>query len=361
MKIVDARTRAVAVPLERPFLAGGLHMIERIPFALLELRTDEGLTGLGCAFSLSERPFGAIKAAVDGLSEEAVGENPLEPERIAAKLNRAFSWGGPVGVVNMAMAAVDFALWDIAGKAYGQPLYRLLGGHRDRVPCYYSGALWRDFSLKELEGAAQAALEQGFRAMKMRMGSESPQGEEARAKAVREAIGPEVDLLVDINQGWTPHHAIRMGRMLERYEFGWLEDPVSHQDVSGSARVAAALDMPVCAGEYHYGKEPFLRLLNAQAMDIAMVDLLRVGGITEWRKAAAFAETFCVPVASHLLPEIAVHLVAAVPNGLTVEYMPWSLPLFLETPRVQDGMMVLPEKPGLGLELDEEKVSRWSI
>ncbi|MCE2404602.1 MAG: mandelate racemase/muconate lactonizing enzyme family protein [Dehalococcoidia bacterium] len=361
MKIVDARTRAVAVPLERPFLAGGLHMIERIPFALLELRTDEGITGLGYAFSLSERPFGSIVAATDALSQEAVGENPLEPERVAAKLGRAFGWAGPVGVVNMAMAAVDFALWDIAGKAYGQPLYRLLGGHRDRVPCYYSGALWRDFGLEELEGAARAVLDLGFRSMKMRMGSEPPRGEEERARVVREAIGPEADLLVDINQGWTPYHAIRMGRMLERYEFGWLEDPVDHRDVAGSARVAAALDMPVCAGEYHYGKEPFLRLLNAQAMDIAMVDLLRVGGVTEWRKAAALAETFTVPVASHLLPEIAVHLVAAVPNGLTVEYMPWSLPLFLETPRVQDGMMVLPHAPGLGLELDEEKVARWSI
>ena len=336
-------------------------MVDRIPFTLLELRTDEGITGLGYAFALSERAFGAIHAAVVDLSQEAVGEDPLGPERVAAKLGRAFSWGGPVGVVNMAMAAVDFALWDIAGKAYGQPVYRLLGGHRDRAPCYYSGALWRDFSLKELDEAAPAALEKGFRSIKMRMGSESPQGEEARAKVVREAIGPDVELLVDVNQGWTPHHAVKMGRMLERYEFGWLEDPVDHRDVAGSARVAAALDMPVCAGEYHYGKEPFLRLLNAQAMDIAMVDLLRVGGITEWRKAAAVAETFSVPVASHLLPEIAVHLVAAAPNGLTVEYMPWSLPLFLETPPVQDGMMVLPDRPGLGLELDEEKVSRWSI
>jgi L-alanine-DL-glutamate epimerase-like enolase superfamily enzyme len=361
MKIVGARTRAVSVPLERPFLAGGLHMTEKVAFVLLELRTDEGIEGLGYAFSLSERPFSAIKAAIDELSDEAVGENPLEPERVAAKLRRAFTWAGPVGIVNMAMAAVDFALWDIAGKAYGQPVYRLLGGHRDRVPCYYSGALWRDFTLEELDKAAPAALEKGFRAMKMRMGSESPDGEEARARVVRDAIGPEVELLVDINQGWTPYHAIKMGRMLERYDFGWLEDPVNHQDVPGSARVAAALDMPVCAGEYHYGKEPFLRLLNSQAVDIAMVDLLRVGGITEWRKAAAVAETFSVPVASHLLPEIAVHLVAAVPNGLTVEYMPWSLPLFLETPQVEDGMMVLPEKPGLGLQLDEEKVSRWSI
>lgn len=336
-------------------------MTEKVFFVLLRVQVDEGLEGLGYAFSLSERPFRPIKASVDELCQELVGENPLEPERVAAKLGRAFTWGGPVGIVNMAMAAIDFALWDIAGKAYGQPLYRLLGGYRDRVPCYYSGAMWRDFSLKELEEAGPAALERGFRAVKMRMGSESPQGEVARARTVREAIGPGVELMVDVNQGWTPHQAVAMGRRLEPYDLAWLEDPVNHQDIQGSARVAAALDVPVCAGEYHYGKAPFLRLLNAEAVDIAMVDLLRVGGITEWRKAAAIAETFNVPVASHLLPEIAVHLVAAVPNGLTVEYMPWSLPLFRETPRVEDGLMVVPQKPGLGLELDEEKVSRWAI
>ena len=170
MKVVQARTRTVAVPLQRPFLAGGMHMIEKIPFVLLELRTDQGLEGLGYAFSLSERSFWAIKASIDELSQEVVGENPLEPERIAAKLGRAFSWAGPVGIANMAMAAIDFALWDIAGKAYDQPVYRLLGGYRDRVPCYYSGAMWRDYTLDELEEAGPAALENGFRAMKMRMG-----------------------------------------------------------------------------------------------------------------------------------------------------------------------------------------------
>jgi len=360
MKIAKVETRAVVVPLERPFLAGGLHRTESVSFVLLKVYTDDGIEGLGYAFSISQRPFKPIKATIDELSEELTGENPLEPERIAGKLRRAFSWGGPVGIINMAMAAIDFALWDIAGKAYGQPLYRLLGGYRDRVHCYYSGALWRDFSLEELEEAGPDILKRGFRAMKMRMGSERPEGEEARARVMRETIGYDVDLMVDINQGWTPHQAIRMGRILEPYRFFWLEDPVNHQDVQGSAQVAAALDMPVCAGEYHYGKEPFLRLLSAGAVDIAMIDLLRVGGITEWRKVAAIAEAFNVQVASHLLPEIAVHLVSAVPNGLTVEYMPWSLPLFKETPRVENGQMVLPDKPGLGLELDERAVRRWS-
>jgi L-alanine-DL-glutamate epimerase-like enolase superfamily enzyme len=361
MKIAKSETTAVEVPLERPFLAGGLHMVESVPFVLLKLYTDDGIEGLGYAFSLSRRAFRPLKATIDDLRDELAGDNPLEPERIAGKLHRAFAWGGPVGIVNMAIAAIDFALWDIAGKAYGQPLYRLLGGYRDRVHCYYSGALWRDYSLEDLAEEGPAIVERGFRAMKMRMGSEKPEGEEARARVMRDAIGYDVDLMVDINQGWTPHQAIRMGRVIEPYRFFWLEDPVNHQDIQGSARVAAALDVPICAGEYHYGKEPFLRMLNAGAMDIAMIDLLRVGGITEWSKAAAIAETFNVQVASHLLPEIAAHLVAAVPNGLTVEYMPWSLPLFRETPSVEGGEMVLTDKPGLGLELDADAVRRWAL
>ena len=142
---------------------------------------------------------------------------------------------------------------------------------------------------------------------------------------MREAVGPDVDLMCDINQLWSVNHAIEVGRRIEPYHLYWLEDPVAHDDYAGLARVADALTTPVAAGEYHYGIVPFRHMLEARSIDIVMIDLLRVGGITQWMKVAGMAEAFNLPVVSHLLPEVHVHLVAAIPNGLTVEYMPWTL------------------------------------
>src|SRR5207249_3586310 len=143
-----------------------------------------------------------------------------------------------------------------------------------------------------------------------------------------------------------------VGGRIEPYHLFWLEDPTTHDDYPGLARIAAALTTPIAAGEYHYGIAPFRHLLEARSIDIPMIDLLRVGGITQWMKVAGMAEAFNLPVVSHLVPEIHVHLVAAAPNGLTVEYMPWTLRLFEETPKLERRQLVVPQKPGLGLACD---------
>ena len=189
----------------------------------------------------------------------------------------------------------------------------------------------------------------GFSQMKMQCGTASLE----RVRVVREAIGPAVNLMCDINQLWSVSHAIEVGRRLEPYHLYWLEDPV--------ARVADALTTPIAAGEYHYGIAPFRQLLEARAIDIVMIDLLRVGGITQWMKVAGMAEAFNLPVVSHLVPEIHVHLVAAIPNGLTVEYMPWTLRLFEETPALEGGQLVVPTGPGLGLAFDQAAIKRYQV
>ena len=153
----------------------------------------------------------------------------------------------------------------------------------------------------------------------------------------------------------------RHRRRIEPYHLFWLEDPVAHDDYAGLARVADALTAPVAAGEYHYGIVPFRHLLEARAIDVVMIDLLRVGGITQWMKVAGMAEAFNLPVVSHLIPEIHVHLVAAIPNGLTVEYMPWTLRLFEETPALDGGQLVVPRKPGLGLAFDQAAITRYQV
>ena len=174
-------------------------------------------------------------------------------------------------------------------------------------------------------------------------------------------VDVDVDLMCDINQLWSVNHAIEIGKRIEPYHLYWLEDPVAHDDYAGLARVADALTTPIAAGEYVYGIVPFRHLLEARSIDIVMIDLLRVGGITQWMKVAGMAEAFNLPVVSHLVPEIHVHLIAAIPNGLTVEYMPWTLGLFEETPALDGGQLVVPKKPGLGLAFDQAAIKRYQV
>jgi L-talarate/galactarate dehydratase len=361
MKITHVTTRVLSTPADNPLVVGLPVPTDTREFVTLELGTDQGLVGLGLTF------FGgaltpALKAAVDALARLLVGDDPTQVEAIAAKLRRAAGGSGPGGIFSLALSAIDMACWDLKGKAVGQSVCALLGGLRDRVATYASGALMRPHPVDYLAKAGPRLRDMGFRQMKMQCGSEPTVAASVeRVRVMREAIGPDVDLMCDINQLWNVNQAIEVGRRIEPYHLFWLEDPVAHDDYPGLARIADALTAPIAAGEYHYGIVPFRHLLEARSIDIAMIDLLRVGGITQWMKVAGMAEAFNLPVVSHLVPEIHVHLVAAIPNGLTVEYMPWSLRLFEETPALERGELVVPKKPGLGLTFDQAAIKRFQV
>jgi L-alanine-DL-glutamate epimerase-like enolase superfamily enzyme len=254
------------------------------------------------------------------------------------------------------------ACWDLKGKAVGQSVCSLLGGLRDRAPTYASGALMRPHPVDYLAKAGPRLRDMGFRQMKMQCGSEpTVEASVERVRVMREGIGPDVDLMCDINQLWSVNQAIEVGRRIEPYHLFWLEDPTAHDDFPGLARIADALTAPIAAGEYHYGIVPFRHLLEHRSIDIVMIDLVRAGGITQWMKIAGMAEAFNLPVVSHLIPEIHVQLIAAIPNGLTVEYMPWTLRLFEETPKMEHGQLVVPPKPGLGLAFDQSALKKYQV
>ena len=283
-------------------------------------------------------------------------------DRVWDKLYWTLMPRGQTGYAAHALAAIDIALWDIKGKALNRTVSSLLGGFRKRVPTYASGALMRGFPLAHVEKAAAALVKKGFRQMKTQLalpGDTNPEKEIERIRTVRNAIGYEVDLMCDINQRWDVRQAISIGKRVDEYRLFWLEDVTAHDDYAGLARVAAALDTPVAGGEYVYGIVPFRHMLEARSVDIVMVDLLRAGGISQWVKIAGMAEAFNLPIVNHLAPEISVHLVAAVPNGLTVEYMPWSARLFEEVPQPVKGELTVPDKPGLGLKFDREALKRY--
>jgi len=361
MKITHVTTHLLRTPADNPLVVGLPAPTDTREFVTLELGTDQGLVGIGLTF-FGGALTGALRAAVDGLARLVVGDDPTQTEAIAAKLRRAAGSSGPGGIFTLALSAIDIACWDLKGKALGRSVCALLGGLRERVPTYASGALMRPHPIDYLAKAGPRLRDLGFRQMKMQCGSEpSIAASVERVRVMREAIGPDVDLMCDINQLWSVDHAIEVGRRIEPHHLFWLEDPTAHDDYPGLARIAAALTTPIAAGEYHYGIAPFRHLLEARAIDIPMIDLLRVGGITQWMKVAGMAEAFNLPVVSHLVPEIHVHLVAAAPNGLTVEYMPWTLQLFEETPKLERGQLVVPAKPGLGLAFDQATVKRYQI
>jgi len=362
MKIKRIRSQMVRLPVEEPLAGGPPYFRSHNQFVILRIETEDGIEGIGAIF------FGGalnatLKHAVDQLGELLIGEDPLRTEALTQKLRATAASAGPAGIVTLAISGIDMALWDIKGKFFGQSLGALLGGLRDRVPAYASGALVRAYPLDHLLKAAQLLVEKGFKQMKTQLalpGDTTPEKEVERARLVREAVGPDIDLMCDINQRWSVHQAMDIGKRVEDVHFFWLEDVTAHDDYSGLARVADALITPLAGGECLYGITPFRHMIEARSVDISMIDLIRVGGISNWMKVAAMAEAFNLPVVSHLFPEIHVHLVSAIPNGLTVEYMPWSFRLFEEVPVPVKGELIVPTKPGLGLEFSRD-IERYVV
>ena len=363
MKIASARTRIVELPADEPLADMPENPKATRPFVTLELATEDGTVGIGVTF-FGGALTGALRQAVDAIAGLIKGEDALRPEAIHGRFREPSMHGGPGGIFNLALSAIDMALWDIKGKALGQPLWKLLGGTGKSVPTYASGALMRGLTLDQTVEAAGRLAARGWREAKMQLalpGETSPQKEIERARRVREALGPEIKLMADVNQRWRPEQAMAIGRRLEDLGLTWLEDVTVADDFAGLARISDALATPVAGGEYVWGIAPFRHMLEARSVDIVMIDLVRVGGITQWMKVAGMAQAFNLPVVSHLIPEVHVHLIGAVPNGLTVEYMPWLNRLFQEPPMQQNGELQMPTKPGLGLEFDPEVLKRFGI
>ncbi len=361
MKITRFESHIVRLPADEPLADGPAVPGATRNFVALTVFTDAGIEGVGLT-GFGGALTGALKVAVDALAALAVGMDPLHIEAVAEKLRAAAVSSGPGGIFTLASAAIDIALWDIKGKAMNLPVATLIGGRRARVPTYASGALMREFPLDHLLKAGSRLVEKGFTQMKTQLalpGHTTPKIEVERIRLLRECIGPDVDLMCDINQRWDVSQAIAIGSRIEEYHLYWLEDVLAHDDYDGLARVAAALATPLAGGEYVYGIQPFRHMLEARSVDIVMIDVLRAGGITPWLKIAAMAEAFNLKVVSHLVPEIHVHLIAGIANGLTVEYMPWSGRLFESVPEPVKGELVVPQLPGLGLKFDQAVIKKY--
>ncbi len=361
MRIKSIEVRVLKVPLDQPYSAGG-RAVGANWHVMAEVATEDGVTGFGYIVALNHLFIGTVAAATRELAPLLIGMSVAEPEAAWRKLARAGDWVGPGGLLHYAIAPLDIAIWDAFGKTLNLPVSRMLGGMRDRLPVYASDGFWYSLSLDELAESAKRAADAGFRAVKLRVGNEtSPEGEVARVNAVRDAVGDGVSIMADATESWTLTRAIRTGKALQDAGVVWIEDPVAHTDVVSMARVAAALDVPVATGEHLYQIADFTRLLEARGTGVALIDLGRIGGVTPWRHVASMAHGFGVQVGGHVLPEIHVHLLAAVPNARVVEYVPRSAALLQAMPELSGGALVVPPGGGFGLELDRDAVRRFSV
>lgn len=359
MKIERARVHRLSVPLPRP-VRTSIHDHAHVDTVVVELAAG-GVAGAGYCFAFGARRAEALAALVEDLAPFYEGKDPAAVVAHFEAAWKAMNFIGHSGLAMMALSALDTACWDLAARAVGLPLYRYLGGDRSRVPTYASEGLWIDYSIDELIAEARRFLANGHRAMKMRVGLPDSRQDVERARRLREAVGPAVKLMADVNQGWDEPTAIRVGRELEALDLYWLEEPLPYEDLEGCARVSAALTMRVATGESDYGSLAMKRHLDLRAADVLMPDLQRMGGITEYRRAAELCRAHLQPVSSHLFMEASCHVLAAAPNGLILEHMDWWQSLFTEPLAVIDGQVVVPDRPGIGLDLDPKALARFKV
>jgi L-alanine-DL-glutamate epimerase-like enolase superfamily enzyme len=385
MKIVDIRTIPLACRCDPPYgSAGGMQ--ESRAGLLVEIETDGGVTGIGEAGVGG----GATQSVIEKqLRPMLLGEDPLLIEGLWQKMYARTRQFGRRGIVINALSGIDIALWDIAGKVAKLPVYRLLGACRDRVEAYASGGFYQEGkSVGDLAGEAEGYRARGFRGMKMKIGRNpstqthlrhlvansqmcevEPEEDIARVAAVRKALGPRAKLMVDVNCAWSPSVAVEMGRALEPYKLYWIEEPVATDDIDGSARVADALATAIAGYETEIGLYGFRELIERGAVDIVQPDIAWSGGFSECRRIAAFAQAHHRMVAPHAFASAvtlaaSLHLLASIPNGLVLEFdqNPNGLrdELLKEPIRIDgEGMIRLPERPGLGIELDPAAVERY--
>jgi mandelate racemase len=359
LKIRDLRVRAVAAPMKRP-LRTSIAAVTVAPLVLLDLETDGGVVGRSYLFAVGKHNLAPIMKLVEAMAQMVKGD-AVAPFDIERKLRQRYALLGVHNIVLFAMAGIDMAAWDALGKALGQPLVRLLGATPRPIPAYNSKGLGIQ-PRAAVEKEAVELVEEGFTAIKLRLGRADAREDIDVLKAVRRVIGSGVRLMVDFNQALTVAEALRRARMIDA-EGGvdWIEEPIRADDFAGCARIAREIATPIQIGENFMGPEQMAQALAAGACDYVMPDAERIGGVTGWMRAAALAQGAGLEMSSHLFPEVSTHLLAATPTCHWLEYVDWADAILAEPLRVENGHAIIPDRPGIGIEWDEEAVARYAV
>jgi len=358
LTIREIRARPVRVPMRRPLGTSG-GTISQAPLVLVDVETEEGVTGKAYLFAYSDLGARALPPLLAGIAEMVRGD-AVAPVAVAKKLLARFTLLGREGLPTIAMAGVDVALWDALGRAAGLSLVRLLGGEPTRVRAYNSNALGPEAPEKVADEALQL-LAEGFHAVKLRLGRKSAAEDLRAARAVRAKIPDDALVMTDFNQALTVAEAIARCRALDGEGLYWFEEPIRHDDYAGAARIAQQIATPIQIGENFLGTRPMAAAIAAGAADYLMPDLARIGGVTGWLRAAALADAAGIEMSSHLYPEVSAQLLAVTPTAHFLEYVDWAAPILSRPLAITDGMAMPSDVPGVGLEWNEEAVSRFAM
>ncbi len=357
LQVRELRVRPVAVPMRLP-LQTSTGAVSIAPLVLLDLETTAGITGRSYLFAIGRQNLKPIVALCEAMGE-MIKADTVAPYEIEKKLRQKHTLLGVHNIVLFAIAGIDMAAWDALSQSLGQPLVRVLGGSPRPVRAYNSKGLGI-MAMKPLAKEAEALVDEGFSAVKLRLGRADPREDLEALKTVKKAIGPGVTLMCDFNQALTMNDAILRGRMLdEEGGLHWIEEPMRADDFEGNARIAAELATPVQIGENFMGPEQMAQALAAGASDYVMPDAQRIGGVTGWMRAAALAQAAGLEMSSHLFPEFSCHLLAVTPTCHWLEYVDWASPILESPVIVKDSHVITPDSPGAGLRWDEKAVAKY--
>lgn len=349
----------VVLRLERPIVAR-IATIADWPVILVDLETEEGIVGRSYLEPYVARAMRYLVPALQDLGEALKGRRvaPLELHALARK---SLHFVGYDGLSAIAVSGLDMAAWDALAQAAGVPLCVLLGGTVGPVRSYNSNGLWLHPPAQVAAEAIELRDDGGFAGLKLRLGRERPADDVATIHAVRAAVGDDVRLMADFNQGLDRSEALERCHLIDDLGLAWIEEPLVYHDLEGHARLAAELATPIQIGENFYGPRDLAEALARRASDLVMPDFMRIGGITGWMRGAAIAGTANVPMSTHLYPEIAAHAMRVTETAHWLEWQDWIDPLLRQPYAVANGMLEIPDVPGVGLEWNEDVVERFRV
>ncbi len=356
------------VPLANP-VTFATRQVKAREYCLVRIRSTDGQEGLGYCYAVNSAGRLLSVAVTDLLAPRLIGQESLRVEGLWAELYQEALLLGRAGGVMRALSAIDTALWDLNARSAGVPLYQYLGATvKDRVPAYASGGYYLPGKTPDKLAAEMAQhVKEGFRAVKMKVGLESVAGERKRIAAVREAIGDDVRLMLDANNAWRDlPTALEYMRAFEPYHPFWIEEPFSPDDIDNHVRLARATPVTVATGEVEAGRWRFKDLIASGATTILQTDATVCGGITEWRRIAATADSHGITVAPHAWHDVHIHLAASAPNATYVEWMPDDhivnfRRLIDRQLQAEDGNLLLPIGPGLAFRFDDAAIAEYGV
>jgi len=353
--IRSVKARALVAPISRP-VKNAFGVIEAAPLVLIDVATDQGVTGHAYLFGYSKLTLKPLVMLIEEIGRELVGK-AIVPFDLMAALDAKFRLLGWQGLIGMAVSGLDMAFWDALGQIAGKPVVELLGGSPRPMRAYDSyGAVDPAADEKHL----RLSLEQGFRGIKIKGGYGDAANDERVVKGVRTLLGPDVALMIDFNQSLDPEEAKRRIARLAPYDLTWVEEPVPQENLCGHAEVRKSSPIPIQAGENWWFPRGFAEAIAAGASDFIMPDLMKVGGVTGWLRVAAQAEAASIPMSSHLFAEASAHMLAVTPTAHWLEVLDFAGSILASPIRIVDGMLTA-RGPGLGLEWNETAVSKYLV